>query len=69
MLDRKGVSMVKIRNKLRTMSTLYCFRCYSFWEPRKVEDPKCCPKCHSPYWNVPRKEPMAKVPDLTKKVG
>lgn len=24
------------------------------WIPR-VEDPKVCPKCKSPYWNVERK--------------
>lgn len=30
-----------------------CKRCQKNWE-NKVENPKFCPKCHSPYWRIPR---------------
>ena len=36
-------------------NTLFCFRCYHTWKGRKEGSPKSCPKCHSPYWNKPRK--------------
>jgi predicted Zn-ribbon and HTH transcriptional regulator len=33
-----------------------CERCGHIWLPRnKVDEPKVCPKCKSPYWNTPRK--------------
>lgn len=34
---------------------LFCFRCYHTWKRRKKILPKNCPKCHSPYWDKPRK--------------
>ena len=39
-------------------NTLLCFRCYHTWKKRKNGNPKSCPnpKCHSPYWNRPRKK-------------
>jgi len=35
-----------------------CLRCKDGheWIPRTDEFPKVCPKCKSPYWNVPRKQ-------------
>ena len=30
-----------------------CQRCEHEWVPRKSEI-KVCPKCKSPYWNIPR---------------
>jgi Zn finger protein HypA/HybF involved in hydrogenase expression len=36
-----------------------CERCFHEWVPRAntpANPPKTCPKCGSPYWNVPRKE-------------
>lgn len=38
-------------------NTLFCFRCYHIWKKRREKTPKSCPnhKCHSPYWNKPRK--------------
>jgi death on curing protein len=38
-------------------NTLFCFRCYHTWKKRGDEIPKSCPnpKCHSPYWNKPRR--------------
>jgi Zn finger protein HypA/HybF involved in hydrogenase expression len=33
-----------------------CERCDHEWLPRVVDqEPRVCPKCKSPYWNVPRK--------------
>ena len=33
-----------------------CERCAHEWVPRdRVQEPRVCPKCKSPYWNRPRK--------------
>lgn len=33
-----------------------CERCEHQWVPRdKAKEPRVCPNCKSPYWNVPRK--------------
>ena len=34
-----------------------CERCNHVWCPRsdKKDIPKTCPKCHSPYWDTPRR--------------
>lgn len=32
-----------------------CERCDHEWVPRVDHSPRVCPKCKSPYWNVPRK--------------
>ena len=40
----------------KNSNTLFCFRCYHTWRKRKEILPKSCPKCHSPYWNRPRKK-------------
>lgn len=39
------------------LSGYRCERCGHTWIPRdeKVE-PRVCPKCKSPYWNVPKKK-------------
>lgn len=34
---------------------LSCFRCGNSWISR-IENPKYCPLCKSPYWNKPKKE-------------
>jgi len=31
-----------------------CCRCGYRWIKRKTEDPKQCPRCHSPYWKTKR---------------
>ncbi len=38
-----------------------CERCGHEWFPRDVsKEPRVCPKCKSPYWDVPRKQaPMS----------
>lgn len=33
-----------------------CLRCGHEWNLLTATEPKCCPKCHSAYWNTPRKE-------------
>ena len=34
-----------------------CERCEHIWVPRSyIKEPKVCPKCKSPYWNVPRQK-------------
>jgi len=33
-----------------------CLRCKYEWWPKKPGRPFTCPKCRSPYWDVPRKE-------------
>jgi hypothetical protein len=34
---------------------LGCIRCNHVWTQRThTGEPKCCPKCKSPYWNTPR---------------
>lgn len=33
-----------------------CERCKHTWTPREInKEPRVCPKCKSPYWNIPRK--------------
>ena len=34
--------------------TRTCERCQHTWEPRGHRPIKICPRCKSPYWNVPR---------------
>src|SRR5258708_6427156 len=37
-----------------------CERCSHEWIPRNGQqaEPRVCPKCHSPYWNSPRRSMM-----------
>lgn len=32
-----------------------CLRCGHIWFPNSEKEPKVCPKCKSPYWNMPKK--------------
>ncbi len=35
-----------------------CERCEHEWVPRDIkQEPRVCPKCKSPYWNIPRRKP------------
>lgn len=39
-----------------------CLRCGHTWVPRdKTKEPKVCPKCKNPYWNVPRRNADAEA--------
>jgi len=35
-----------------------CLRCNKSWNPRTTKHPTVCPRCHSPYWHLPRKGDM-----------
>lgn len=37
---------------------LNCLRCGHEWWPRSESKPVSCPKCHSPYWHMPRRAEM-----------
>lgn len=40
---------------------LECLRCGHIWIPRReMERLKCCPKCHSPYWDRERERTRVK---------
>ena len=40
----------------RVTRELYkCDRCGHEWMPRGAGKPTVCPKCKSPYWDIPRK--------------
>jgi len=34
-----------------------CSRCGYVWIPRQEDAPKTCPKCRSPYYDRPRRQP------------
>lgn len=36
--------------------TLRCTRCRHEWHPRKPDKPRVCPRCNSPYWDIPKKD-------------
>ncbi|MDI6916413.1 MAG: hypothetical protein QMC80_01300 [Thermoplasmatales archaeon] len=39
-----------------TLSGYKCERCGHKWVPKKLgNNPRVCPKCKSPYWDVPKK--------------
>lgn len=37
-----------------------CERCSHRWVSRNKEEPRVCPKCKSPYWDIPRKKRKSK---------
>ena len=41
-----------------TLKGYACDRCKHKWIPRESTkgEPRVCPKCKSPYWNVPRRK-------------
>lgn len=38
-----------------TLEGYGCERCKHEWVPRTEKEPTVCPKCKSPYWNVPKR--------------
>lgn len=34
---------------------LDCLRCGHGWQQTKIEPPRVCPSCHSPYYTRPRR--------------
>jgi hypothetical protein len=43
-------------DEILSIPELKCKRCGHSWVPRRVNLPKVCPKCKSPYWNKDRKK-------------
>ena len=43
------------------LNYLTCQRCEHTWIPRK-SIVGVCPKCHSPYWNIPKQEQHKVIP-------
>ena len=41
-----------------------CLRCGHTWIKRMEQDPRACPKCHSPYWNIERKKPKEPIMEV-----
>jgi len=41
-----------------TLEGYQCERCGHKWYPHRdtKNEPRVCPKCKSPYWNVPKKK-------------
>jgi hypothetical protein len=44
-----------------------CDRCGHEWLPKGSErkEPKVCPKCKSPYWNIPKKQATMTYEDFS----
>lgn len=40
-----------------TLQGFECERCGHKWVPREEGNPRVCPRCKSPYWDIPRKTP------------
>jgi len=38
-----------------------CERCGHEWVPLGKKEPIVCPKCKSPYWNIPRRQKKQKA--------
>ncbi len=47
-----------------TVMGFRCERCEHEWIPNGEKEPLVCPKCHSPYWNQPRKTTARKVSSM-----
>jgi predicted Zn-ribbon and HTH transcriptional regulator len=46
-----------------------CERCGHEWLPRDdSQEPKVCPKCKSPYWNSPKKQPLMLYEEFRDKI-
>lgn len=49
-------SCLELMPRVKKVVELFvCGRCDYKWLPRGANPPKACPKCHSPYWDSPRK--------------
>src|SRR5271156_4436119 len=47
-----------------TVMGFRCERCSHEWIPNGDKEPLVCPKCHSPYWNKPRKTASRKATSM-----
>src|SRR5205823_2774399 len=52
-----------------TVMGFRCDRCGHEWIPRKPGDePRVCPKCHSPWWNKPHRRAMMPYDEFKEKI-
>ncbi len=53
-----------------TLMGYRCERCGHEWLPKKDDEkePKVCPKCKSPYWNIPKKQTAMTYEEFRDKV-
>ena len=51
-IQMEGKTMARIPI---TVMGYRCERCGHEWVPNGGKEPRVCPKCHSPYWNTPRR--------------
>jgi DNA-directed RNA polymerase subunit RPC12/RpoP len=53
-----------------TVMGFRCERCGHEWIPKKdhAPDPAVCPKCHSAYWNRPKKRSMMDYEDFRNQI-
>ena len=47
--------------KKETIHSWNCLRCGHAWLPRQTDNPIVCPKCKSPWWDIPKKEKKEEV--------
>lgn len=52
---------MKLTPETRLVEKRTCTRCGHVWWPRMETIPRICPKCKSPYWDVPRKADREKM--------
>lgn len=43
-----------------TINGFKCTRCDHIWVPREKYKPMVCPRCKSPYWDLPRQNKKRK---------
>jgi predicted Zn-ribbon and HTH transcriptional regulator len=44
-----------------TLEGYQCERCDHKWIPKGAKEPRTCPDCKSPYWDVPKKNKKTKA--------
>lgn len=50
------------------MKIIQCFRCDHQW-PSKLEKPRTCAKCRSPYWDIPKGDRAAFIENVVEEDG
>ena len=53
---RRGIFLQCNGDRFFEQQKLRCKRCNHEWIQRDIKLPKVCPRCKSPYWNLPKKE-------------
>lgn len=60
LLIRACIRIARAHDKLR------CTRCAWEWRSRKAGRPGQCPKCHSPYWDKPRRADQQEQEEISR---